>query len=449
MTTYAGRRLAAGVRTIVLQLGLALSALPVSRLVHGEEDGSAHIDPPKRQRELIQNGEFDNGTYGWKVVPPPSARPHDGELCVQVPADFIGGSVSTSYQFLLTKNDVYTLKFRAYASAAQSMRVQTPDAPLDPNLDADSLPLTTNLKSYSLSFSPANQAPAARLSFSFNGTGTRSTTICVRDISLQRINRNDYHQDIGPAIKVNQLGFLPVGPKVATAVVTGSANASNHTQPHSRQDDFMLLDSLGSVVYSGKTTPWGLDASSGQIVATMDFTNYTTPGHGYTLVVAGSLAASDWLHSFPFAISSNIYDSLRQDSMQFFYQQRSGIAIDGNLVGKQYARAAGHIGVAPNQGDTAVPCQRKADAIIAYGEAWGCDYKLNVVKGWYDAGDQGKYVVNGGIATAQLLALAERRIHVTDVRLCTHLANLCRALHLSRILVCKQHVEFGWTGNSG
>ncbi len=41
-------------------------------------------------------------------------------------------------------------------------------------------------------------------------------------------------------------------------------------------------------------------------------------------------------------------------------------------------------------------------------QAGVCDYRLDVRGGWYDAGDHGKYVVNGGIATAQLLSTFER-----------------------------------------
>ncbi len=66
-------------------------------------------------------------------------------------------------------------------------------------------------------------------------------------------------------------------------------------------------------------------------------------------------------------------------------------------MGAQYARPAGHLGVPPNQGDTDVPCQPGV-----------CDYRLDVRGGWYDAGDHGKYVVNGGIATYQLLSTFER-----------------------------------------
>ena len=37
-----------------------------------------------------------------------------------------------------------------------------------------------------------------------------------------------------------------------------------------------------------------------------------------------------------------------------------------------------------------------------------CDYTLDVTGGWYDAGDHGKYVVNGGISVWQLLNQYER-----------------------------------------
>ncbi|WP_420708539.1 glycoside hydrolase family 9 protein [Streptomyces sp. ERV7] len=62
-----------------------------------------------------------------------------------------------------------------------------------------------------------------------------------------------------------------------------------------------------------------------------------------------------------------------------------------------YARPAGHLGVAPNKGDTSVPCQ-----------AGVCDYRLDVRGGWYDAGDQGKYVVNGGISVWEIVNSFER-----------------------------------------
>ena len=50
-----------------------------------------------------------------------------------------------------------------------------------------------------------------------------------------------------------------------------------------------------------------------------------------------------------------------------------------------------------------------ADGVDLY-DGWTGGYTLDVTGGWYDAGDQGKYVVNGGIAVAQLLGLYERAL---------------------------------------
>ncbi|MCZ0982659.1 glycoside hydrolase family 9 protein [Streptomyces diastatochromogenes] len=172
------------------------------------------------------------------------------------------------------------------------------------------------------------------------------------------------------AVRVNQVGYLPDGPKRAT-VVTTAAQALT----------WQLRSASGTVVASGSTVPRGADAPSGQSVQVADFSSYRSTGSGYVLTVDGG-------DSVPFDIRADLYDTLRSDSMAFFHHQRSGIAIDASLVGAAYARPAGHLGVAPNRGDTSVPCQ-----------AGVCDYAQDVRGGWYDAGDQGKYVVNGGIST--------------------------------------------------
>src|SRR4029453_1807483 len=120
------------------------------------------------------------------------------------------------------------------------------------------------------------------------------------------------------------------------------------------------------------------------------FSAYHTAGTGLTLTADGET-------SVPFDIGVNAaYEKLRTDALSFYYTQRSGIPIL-NSIAPGYARAARHLGVAPNQGDTDVPCQPGV-----------CDYRLDVRGGWYDAGDHGKYVVNGGIATHQMLRTARK-----------------------------------------
>jgi len=182
-------------------------------------------------------------------------------------------------------------------------------------------------------------------------------------------------------VRVNQVGYLTFGPKNATIVTAATTPVP-----------WQLRNGSGRVIATGRATPRGVDAASGQNVQTIDFSWVAWPGRGYSLTAGGQL-------SHPFDIGDRVYDRLRSDSLQFFYIQRSGIAIESGLVGSQYARPAGHLGIAPNQGDTSVPCQPSL-----------CDYRLDVRGGWYDAGDQGKYVVNGGIATYQLLSAYERTL---------------------------------------
>ncbi|MFE2672432.1 cellulase N-terminal Ig-like domain-containing protein, partial [Streptomyces hygroscopicus] len=181
------------------------------------------------------------------------------------------------------------------------------------------------------------------------------------------------------AVQVNQLGYLPDGPKRATVVSASTTVLA-----------WQLRDAAGRRAASGTTSVRGADAASGQSTHLVDFSSYRGTGTGYTLTVDGRT-------SHPFDIRANLYDGLRSDAMSFFYQQRSGIPIEASLVGAAHARPAGHLGVAPHRGDTAVPC---ASGV--------CDGTRDVRGGWYDAGDQGKYVVNGGLATWQLVNSFER-----------------------------------------
>jgi endoglucanase len=178
-----------------------------------------------------------------------------------------------------------------------------------------------------------------------------------------------------PRVLVNQLGFLPARPKIAT--VRSDAQAPL---------DWTLRDAGGQPVARGKTTPFGADRPSGDAVHVVDFSTFRAPGDGYVLEVGGE-------RSHPFAIRPDIYHRLKYDALAYFYQNRSGVPITMPYAQKQqWTRPAGHLS------DRAVPCL----------PALACGYKLDVSGGWYDAGDHGKYVVNAGIAVWTLLALDER-----------------------------------------
>ncbi|MFV2012697.1 MULTISPECIES: glycoside hydrolase family 9 protein [unclassified Micromonospora] len=338
--------------------------------------------PPPGGPEQITNGDFSNGTDGWISYGTSSTGVVDGQLCATVPTGLANpwdaGILQESLP--LIAGEEYTIGFTASAEPAAAVRavVQLGADPYTGYFGRD-LALTAEPSRVEATFVASEDTERAQLAFQVGGNADEYT-FCLDDVSLRGGEEEPpYVPDTGPRVRVNQVGYLPGGPKNATVV-------TDATEPL----DWQLHDADGAVGASGTSTVRGLDSASGEQTHTIDFSAYRGTGTGFTLVTDGET-------SYPFAISGDIYQQLRSDALQFFYIQRSGIAIDGDLVGEEYARPAGHVGVAPNQGDIDVPCQPGV-----------CDYRLDVRGGWYDAGDHGKYVVNGGIATYQLLSAFER-----------------------------------------
>jgi endoglucanase len=371
-------------RGVALLAATASAALAVTGLT---------VSPAQADEvEQVKNGAFDNGTtdpWWWTSNVPASVV--NGQMCANV----LAGTVNP-WDAIIGQNDIplingesYTLSFTASASIAKSVNanVQLADPPYTAEISQPTL-LSPTPQSFSYTFTSATDTDRGQVSFQIGGA-TEPWTFCVDNVSLLGgVEPPVYVPDTGPRVRVNQVGYLPNGPKNATVV-------TDATDPL----PWSLQNAAGTVVASGRSTPRGVDEASGQNVQTIDFSWYRKSGSGFTLTADGET-------SFPFDISENVYRQLPSDALQFFYIQRSGIAIDGNLVGAQYARPAGHVGVAPNTGDTDVPCQPGV-----------CDYRLDVRGGWYDAGDHGKYVVNGGIATTQLLSIAEQGMLTKDGKL--------------------------------
>src|SRR5690606_14787471 len=87
-----------------------------------------------------------------------------------------------------------------------------------------------------------------------------------------------------PKVLVNQLGYLPGAPKVATLKSDAAA-----------AQDWELVDGAGKPVANGKTRPFGKDAASGAQVQLIDFSTFKTVGQGYRLKVGAE-------QSYPFDI---------------------------------------------------------------------------------------------------------------------------------------------------
>lgn len=175
------------------------------------------------------------------------------------------------------------------------------------------------------------------------------------------------------AIKVNQVGFLPQAQKLAVAAQGA--------------DDFELVGADGQTAFKGKAGAALRWEPSGETVRVLDFSALTRPG-SYRIQVAGM----PW--SDPFTIRADGYRALNTAALKAFYFNRSALALEPPYAG-QWARPAGH------------PDDRVLVHPSAASPARPAGTVLSSPKGWYDAGDYNKYVVNSGISTYTLLAAFE------------------------------------------
>lgn len=365
-------------RTAVVLIGAALAV-----------SASASAAPT----ELIKDGHFGGDPTVWVSSPNVVLSYEDGRMCAEIAAgmtDPWGGGFG-QVGLPLVKGEPYLLSFDAISESGPHP-IQTAlkgPAPDSVTVYWAKRGLGAASSRIDIYFVSTVDGPAS-LYFGVGGSAEPGR-ICFKNLSLQSDMR--YAPNTGPRVRVNQVGYLPSGPKGATLV-------SEQTAPV----DWQLVDSSGRKAASGKTVPRGLDPTSGLRVHEIRFDRVGREGVGFRLEADGG-------QSYPFDISGAPYRNLRTDALAFFYTQRSGVPILAEFAGSAYARAAGHLSVLPNQGDYGVPCQTAASSQQAYGEPWTCDYTLDVPFGWYDAGDHGKYVVGGGVSVALLMSAYERTLH--------------------------------------
>ncbi|HSK95934.1 MAG TPA: glycoside hydrolase family 9 protein [Euzebyales bacterium] len=383
-------------------------------------------EPPNQ----VTNGSFDDGFTGWTAYP---GEPQivDGWGCITVPAGTGAYGAGILQNVALEAGESYELSFsaRLLEGTPGPLRtvVQLPRDPWTQYLPEQAIAgqLSTEPTDFSFSFTASATLDDAELAVVQQiGTNSGPYTVCVDNVSLAGGSPvPPYEPETGPRVRVNHVGYARYGPKNATLVTEATGALP-----------WQLLDGDGDVVANGSTTPRGLDPSAGLHVHTIDFGDVTAAGDGYTLVADGET-------SFAFQIGmSDVYERLRIDALNYYYPARSGIeTLDtddlapADIGGDSYARPAGHVSsplpagdgqrgpdaippdASPNLGDYDVPCQSIENQTDDagnnyYGEPWSCPegYRRDVVGGWYDAGDHGKYVVNGGISVYQLMNAYER-----------------------------------------
>ena len=164
------------------------------------------------------------------------------------------------------------------------------------------------------------------------------------------------------SIRINQVGFYPHQEKTLTL------------EEGNRSERITIRNSDGVQVWEGEAVREAVSPWSGKKRRIFDFSQITAPGK--YMVLAGK-------ESHEFVISENAYDHLAAAALTAFYHQRSGMDLDTAIAGK-WARKGGHPDTLVYIHASAADCIRKEGSVISS------------PKGWYDAGDYNKYVVNSG-----------------------------------------------------
>ncbi|MDG0835983.1 cellulase [Pelomonas saccharophila] len=177
------------------------------------------------------------------------------------------------------------------------------------------------------------------------------------------------------AIQLNQVGYLPGGSKWAAL-------------PAVAADSFAIVDATtGREVWRGPLQAARTWEPARQKLRLADFSALGEPGR-YRLQVAGLPPSA------PFVVAPDAYAALNAAALKFFYFNRASVALDAAHAGI-WARPAGHAD----------------DRVLVHSSAAGPGRPegsvISAPKGWYDAGDYNKYIVNSGISTYTLLATWE------------------------------------------
>jgi endoglucanase len=182
-------------------------------------------------------------------------------------------------------------------------------------------------------------------------------------------------QEVSDNVRLNQIGFYPGSPKTAIIV-------------NAKSDKFFIIPvGKTDTVFSGTLKQTGSWIYSEENASKADFSKFTKEG-SYTLYVPGVGS------SYPFDIKNKVHFEPAKASLRFYYYQRASTALPEKYAGK-FFRNAGHPDNEVYVHASAATDKRPEGTVISSS------------KGWYDAGDYNKYIVNSGISTYTLMNLYE------------------------------------------
>ncbi|SHK67212.1 glycoside hydrolase family 9 protein [Fibrobacter sp. UWEL] len=178
-------------------------------------------------------------------------------------------------------------------------------------------------------------------------------------------------------VRYNHLGYTPEASKTFFVDVNAFPCKGS----------FSILDEQGKVVFEGSLREGsfghkGICDYSGETLWTGDFSAVKEPG-SYRIMVVGKDGSQ--FKTERFEISNSWILAQAKANIKSFFYQRSGVELKAEFAGP-WARPAAHL-----------------DDNIGFHPMMERDGSWNAHGGWYDAGDYGKYIVNGGISVGTLL----------------------------------------------
>lgn len=148
----------------------------------------------------------------------------------------------------------------------------------------------------------------------------------------------------------------------------------------SEQNQFLFTDKLKYRGDCGYTD---------EVLFEGDFSKFQILGRFRIVVLVGEDVLD---RSHFFEISSELLYRQLKANVKSFYFQRSGVELSPEFAGK-WARPAAHI-----------------DDKLKFHSMMNREGSWNAHGGWYDAGDYGKYIVNGGVSVATLMLACELQL---------------------------------------
>lgn len=185
-----------------------------------------------------------------------------------------------------------------------------------------------------------------------------------------------FSQKDNERIQLNQVGFFPSSPKMA--VVTGKTMADKF---------YITSPDAKTIFFTGSLSEEKQSQNSSTLTRIADFTAFNRKG-SYVISVpeVGT--------SYPFKIENYVFSDVSKAVLKAFYYMRSDMPLEPKYAGK-WSRSAGHPDTQVYIHPSAASEKRPAGIIISS------------PKGWYDAGDYNKYIVNSGITMGTLLSAYE------------------------------------------